>query len=70
MPIRGIDPSGPAFFAMTAAWRAEGHDYYKPLPDLVSTPDDFEAEPVPEVDIASIIARDRAIREGTDSADG
>jgi hypothetical protein len=66
MPIRGIDPSGPAFFEMTSAWRAAGHDYYKPLPDLATTPDDFEAEPVPEVDIASIIARDKAIREATD----
>jgi len=65
MPIRGIDPSGPAFFEMTAAWRAAGHDYYKPLPDLVTTADDFEAEPVPEVDFASIRARDEAIREGT-----
>lgn len=46
MPIRGIDPSGPAFFAMTAEWAAQGKPYYLPLPDTATSPDDFEVEPV------------------------
>ncbi len=33
MPIRGIDPMGPAFRAMLAAWRDAGHAYYRPLAD-------------------------------------
>jgi hypothetical protein len=63
MPIRGIDPAGPAFFEMTAAWRAAGKPYYKPLEDLATTPEDFEAEPVPEANLAAIIENDRRIRE-------
>lgn len=46
MPIRGIDPSGPAFFSMTAEWAAQGKPYYLPLPDTATSPDDFEVEPV------------------------
>jgi hypothetical protein len=33
MPMRGIDPMGPEFRAMWAAWAAAGHSYYRPLPD-------------------------------------
>jgi hypothetical protein len=33
MPIRGLDPMGPPFREMSAAWRAAGHAYYLPLPD-------------------------------------
>jgi hypothetical protein len=63
MPIRGIDPAGPAFFEMTAAWRAAGRAYYLPLEDLATSADDFEAEPVPAADLAGIIEKDRRIRE-------
>lgn len=63
MPIRGIDPSGPAFFEMTAAWRAAGRPYYLPLEDLASSAEDFEAEPVPPVDLAEIREKDRRLRE-------
>jgi hypothetical protein len=63
MPIRGIDASGPAFFEMRSDWAAKGNDYYKPLPDLAKSEEDFQAEPVPETDIAAIRAKDQAIRE-------
>jgi hypothetical protein len=63
MPIRGIDPAGPAFWEMRSSWAKAGNDYYKPLADLASSADDFEAEPVPEADLAAIIARDKEIRE-------
>ena len=63
MPIRGIDPSGPAFFEMTAAWAKEGKPYYVPLPDLSTTADDFEVEPVPATDLAAIRAKDQALRD-------
>jgi len=33
MPMRGIDPMGPQFREMLAAWVESGHPYYKPLPD-------------------------------------
>jgi hypothetical protein len=33
MPMRGIDPMGPQFREMLAAWVGGGHPYYKPLPD-------------------------------------
>src|SRR5688572_16259041 len=33
MPMRGIDPMGPQFREMLAAWVGSGHPYYKPLPD-------------------------------------
>ncbi len=33
MPMRDIDPMGPAFFAMAGAWREAGNDYYRPLPE-------------------------------------
>ena len=55
MPIRGIDPAGPAFFEMTAAWRAAGNDYYLPLADTATSTDDFEAEPVPEIRLADVV---------------
>jgi hypothetical protein len=32
MPMRGIDPSGPAFIAMVRDWVRSGHSYYTPLP--------------------------------------
>lgn len=31
MPMRGIDPMGPAFQEMFQAWQAAGHSYYRPL---------------------------------------
>ncbi len=33
MPIRGIDPMGPAFRSMLQEWTAAGQPYYRPLPD-------------------------------------
>lgn len=33
MPIRGIDPMGPAFRAMLEEWVGAGNSYYRPLPD-------------------------------------
>lgn len=63
MPIRGIDPAGPAFYEMTAAWRAAGKPYYLPLDDLATSADDFEVEPVPPADLAEIREKDRRIRE-------
>ncbi len=33
MPIRGIDPMGPAFRAMIEEWVGAGKSYYRPLPD-------------------------------------
>lgn len=33
MPMRGIDPMGPEFRAMLAAWREAGRAYYLPLPE-------------------------------------
>jgi hypothetical protein len=32
LPIRGLDPMGPAFFEMYTEWAQAGHPYYKPLP--------------------------------------
>lgn len=32
MPIRGIDPMGPAFFDIFTEWSQAGHRYYEPLP--------------------------------------
>jgi hypothetical protein len=31
MPMRGIDPMGPEFREMHAAWTGAGHPYYRPL---------------------------------------
>jgi hypothetical protein len=31
MPMRGIDPMGPKFREMHAAWTGAGHPYYRPL---------------------------------------
>jgi hypothetical protein len=31
LPIRGLDPMGPAFFEMYTAWAATGQPYYRPL---------------------------------------
>ena len=33
MPMRGIDPMGPQFREMLAAWVGGGQPYYRPLPD-------------------------------------
>lgn len=33
MPMRDIDPMGPEFFAMIEKWRAEGNEWYHPLPE-------------------------------------
>jgi hypothetical protein len=32
MPMRQLDPMGPAFREMVAAWTGSGHPYYRPLP--------------------------------------
>jgi len=32
MPMRGIDPMGPAFIEMAGTWIRSGHRYYEPLP--------------------------------------
>ena len=32
MPMRGIDPRGPAFIEMVVDWMGAGNTYYKPLP--------------------------------------
>jgi len=32
MPIRGIDPMGPAFAEMYSDWVQKGRQYYKPIP--------------------------------------
>ena len=54
MPIRGIDASGPKFFEMITSWRESGHDYYLPLSDTATTPDDYELQPVPQHSIEDI----------------
>jgi len=33
MPMRGIDPRGPAFIAMLSEWIGAGNPYYHPLPE-------------------------------------
>jgi hypothetical protein len=33
MPLRGINPMGPEFFKMSAAWQKAGNPYYRPLPE-------------------------------------
>ena len=33
MPMRSIDPMGPAFREMLGAWTAAGNRYYRPLPE-------------------------------------
>jgi hypothetical protein len=57
MPIRGIDPMGPAFFEMAGDWAAKGNPYYLPLPDTATGADDFDAEPTQEVDLAELARR-------------
>lgn len=32
MPIRGLDPMGPAFAELYSEWTAAGRPYYKPIP--------------------------------------
>ncbi len=32
MPIRGLDPMGPAFAELYTEWQQAGHPYYRPLP--------------------------------------
>jgi hypothetical protein len=32
MPIRGLDPMGPAFLELYQEWLASGRPYYRPLP--------------------------------------
>ena len=61
MPIRGIDPMGPAFFAMAGDWAAKGNAYYLPLPDTATGDDDYEAEPIEELDLETF---GRRIEEG------
>ena len=57
MPIRGIDPSGPAFFAMVGDWAAQGKPYYLPLPDTATSPEDYVAEPIEELSLDEIRRR-------------
>ena len=33
MPMRGVDPMGPAFREMFQEWAKAGHSYYRPLPE-------------------------------------
>ncbi len=54
MPIRGIDPMGPAFFEMAGEWAAKGNAYYLPLPDTATGDDDFEAEPIAELNLEEL----------------
>lgn len=61
MPIRGIDPMGPAFFQMAGEWAAQGKAYYLPLPDTATGADDYEAEPIEELDLEAFA---RSIEEG------
>lgn len=49
MPIRGIDPAGPAFFEMVGDWVSKGNAYYLPLSDTASDAHDFEVEPVEQL---------------------
>ena len=49
MPIRGIDPAGPAFFQMVGDWVSKGNSYYLPLPDTATSADDYEVEPVEDM---------------------
>jgi hypothetical protein len=62
MPIRGIDPSGPAFFQMVGEWAAAGNPYYLPLADTATTGEDFEAEPIEELTLDQI--RERIAQRG------
>jgi len=62
MPIRGIDPSGPAFFQMTKEWAEQGKPYYLPLADTATGADDYEAEPVEELSLDQI--RQRIAEQG------
>ena len=57
MPIRGIDPSGPAFFAMTQEWRDQGKPYYLPLEDTATSNEDFEVEPIEMLTLEEIRRR-------------
>jgi hypothetical protein len=57
MPIRGIDPAGPAFFQMVGEWVAAGGSYYLPLPDTATSPEDYEAEPIEELTMEQIRER-------------
>jgi len=57
MPIRGIDPAGPAFFQMVGDWVGRGNAYYLPLADTATTADDYEAEPIEEIDMAELRRR-------------
>ncbi len=61
MPIRGIDPMGPAFFEMAGEWAAKGNAYYLPLPDTATGPDDYEAEPIEPFDLEAF---GRRVAEG------
>jgi hypothetical protein len=70
MPIRGIDPAGPAFFSMVAEWAAAGKSYYTPQADTATTADDFAIEPVPMMTRAELDARIAADRAEAAAADG
>jgi len=68
MPIRGIDPAGPAFFQMVADWAAKGNAYYLPLPDTATSPDDFDVEPVEQFTMEQLQARIESQRDAADRA--
>jgi hypothetical protein len=57
MPIRGIDPAGPAFFQMVGEWAAKGNAYYLPLSDTATTADDYVAEPIEELTMEQLRQR-------------
>jgi hypothetical protein len=37
MPIRGVDPMGPAFFEMYSEWAQAGKPYYQPLEETAKS---------------------------------
>lgn len=45
MPIRGLDPMGPAFFEMYTAWAQAGKPYYEPLSSRRESVVESESEP-------------------------
>ena len=57
MPIRGIDPAGPAFYSMVGDWAAQGKPYYLPLSDTATSEDDYVAEPIEELTLDQIRQR-------------
>lgn len=68
MPIRGIDPAGPAFFQMVGDWVSKGNSYYLPLPDTATSADDYEVEPVEEMTMERLRQRVEQDSKGGDTS--